>query len=125
MFDEAFPFFLMCGMSYEEFWYGAPFLASMYRVAHRLRMEQTNQQLWLQGLYIQNAVSVAINNAFNKKKLNYIKEPVPLFKPSEEEQKAKKEETRRKLVERLNAWKDAFDRSKGNGNGERNAKHKT
>ena len=101
-------------MSYDEFWYGDPFRAVAYRAAHRLRIEQSNQQLWLQGLYVHNAVAVAINNAFSKTKLKYISEPIKLFKPTEEEQQAKIEETRRKLVEKLNAFKDAFDKAKGN-----------
>lgn len=105
--------YLLYGMSYDEFWYGDPFRAVAYREAHRLRIEQANQQLWLQGLYVHNAVAVAINNAFNKKKEKYIAEPVQLFPPSEEEKQAKAEENRRKLVEKLNAWKDAFDKSKG------------
>ena len=100
-------------MTYYEFWYGDPFRVVAYRAAHKLRIEQSNQQLWLQGLYVHNAVAVAINNAFNKQKQKYVAEPMQLFKPSEEEQKAKAEETRRKLVERLNAFKDAFDKAKG------------
>ena len=105
---------MVYGMTYDEFWYAEPWRAVSYRKAHRLRMEQTNQQLWIAGLYNYNAVSVALNNAFSKQKLKYIKEPIQLFKPTEEEQKAKAEETRRNLVEKLNAWKDAFEKSKGN-----------
>ena len=105
---------MLCGMSYDEFWYGDPFRAVAYRQAHRLRIEQANQQLWLQGLYVHNAVAVAINNAFSKTKQKYIAEPIKLFEPTEAEKKAKAEETRRKLVEKLNAWKDAFDKAKGN-----------
>ena len=101
-------------MTYDEFWYGDPFRVVAYRRAHRLRIEQNNQQLWLQGLYVHNAVAVAINNAFSKQKQKYIEKPIELFEPSEEEKKARAEETRRKLVEKLNAWKDAFDKSKGN-----------
>ena len=106
--------YMVYGMSYNEFWYGKPELATAYRKLHRLQAEQTNQQLWLQGLYIQNAVAVAINNAFSKQKLKYIKEPIQLYPPTEDEKQAKAEETRRKLVEKLNAWKDAFEKSKGN-----------
>ena len=104
---------MVYGMTYDEFWYGDPFRAVAYRKAHRLRIEQTNQQLWLQGLYVHNAVAVAVNNAFSKQKQKYISKPVKLFEPTEDEQKAKVEETRRKLVEKLNAWKDQFDRAKG------------
>ena len=101
-------------MTYDEFWYAEPWRAVSYRKAHRIRTEQMNQQLWMAGLYNHNAVSVAINNAFSKQKQKYVSEPIPLFKPTEEEQQAKIEETRRKLVEKLNAFKDAFDKAKGN-----------
>ena len=104
---------MLCGMSYDEFWYGDPFRAVAYRRTHRLRIEQANQQLWMQGLYVHNAVAVAINNAFSKQKQKYIAEPIKLFEPTEEEKQAKIEETRRKLVEKLNAFKDAFDKAKG------------
>lgn len=105
---------MVYGMTYDEFWYAEPWRAVSYRKAHRLRAEQTNQQLWMAGLYNHNAVSVAINNAFSKQKLKYIKEPIQLYPPTEDEKQAKAEETRRKLVEKLNAWKDAFEKSKGN-----------
>ena len=105
---------MVYGMTYDEFWYAEPWRAVSYRKAHRLRTEQMNQQLLMAGLYNHNAVSVSINNAFSKQKLKYIKEPIQLFQPTEDEQKAKAEETRRNLVEKLNAWKDAFEKSKGN-----------
>lgn len=104
---------MLYGMSYDEFWYGKPELATAYRKLHRLRTEQTNQQLWLQGLYVQNAVAVAINNAFSKQKQKYIAEPVRLFPMTEDEKEIKAAETRQKLIAKLNAWKDAFNKSKG------------
>ncbi len=106
--------YMVFGMTYDEFWYSDPYRAVAYRKAHRTRIEQTNQQLWLAGLYNYNAVYVAINNAFNKQKQKYIKEPLQLFPPTEDERKAKIEANNRKLIERLNAWKDAFDKAKGN-----------
>ena len=46
--------------------------------------------------------------------LNQVQEEENLFDVVEEEPEAKAEETRRNLVEKLNAWKDAFEKSKGN-----------
>lgn len=97
-------------MTYEQFWAGDPYIAVLYRRAHELQIEQENQKLWLQGLYFHNAVSVALNNAFSKQKQKYINKPIELFEPSEDEKQRKIAETRRKLVERLNAFKDDFDR---------------
>ncbi len=97
-------------MTYEQFWIGDPFLVVPYRKVHELRIEQRNQELWLQGLYIYNAVSVAINNAFSKQKEKYINKPLQLFPPSEDERKAQIEENNRRLVARLNAFKDEFEK---------------
>lgn len=97
-------------MSRDEYWYGDPWLCVPYREAHRLRIQQRNEELWLQGLYVHNAVSVAINNAFSKNKLKYIKSPLEILKPTEEEEQEKAEQIRKKLVERLNAFKDEWER---------------
>ncbi len=102
---------MLYGMTYDEFWHGKPNLVIFYRKKHRLEIEQKNQELWLQGLYFNNAVSVALNNAFSKKKSQYIEKPIRLFPETEDEKKAKAEETKRKLVAKLNAWKDAFDKA--------------
>lgn len=98
-------------MTYEQFWYGPPKLCETYRKLNRLRIEQRNQELWLQGLYNYDALAVALNNSFSKKKEKYVTEPFKLFAPSEEEKQREIEETRRKLIERLNAWKEDFERS--------------
>lgn len=101
---------MMCGMTYEQFWYGDPCLVIPFRKVHELQVEQRNQELWLQGLYFYNAVSVAINNAFSKQKQKYINKPLQLSPPSEEERKAQIAENNRKLVARLNAFKDEFEK---------------
>ena len=97
-------------MTCDQFWLDDPFLAVAYRRAYELRIEAENQRAWLQGLYNYNAMSIAINNAFSNKKQKYINKPIRLFPPTEDEKKAQIEETRRKLVERLNAFKDEFER---------------
>ena len=94
-------------MTNEEFWYEEPRLAKAYREAQKLRNDQINQQLWLQGLYNYDALSVVISNAFGgkgAKKLKYMTEPVELHP-----HKDTPEEIRQKLVKELDAWKEAFD----------------
>ena len=97
-------------MTYEQFWLGDPWLCAPYREAHRLYIQQRNEELWLQGLYVHNAFGVAINNAFSKNKLKYIQKPLDILKPTEDEEKKRIEQTRKKLVERLNAFKDEWER---------------
>ena len=55
-FYEVFPYYLSIGMTYEQFWDGDPYLAKYYRQANELRIERKNQELWLQGLYVYEAM---------------------------------------------------------------------
>lgn len=98
------------GMSYEEFWHGKPILAKFYRQKHLLEIEQRNQELWMQGLYIFDAVAVAINNCFSKHKMKYMNEPIRITPKTEDELRAEKEEIRKKFVERLNQFAKDFNK---------------
>ena len=100
-------------MTAEQFWSGDPYLAVSYRKLHKLRIQQQNEILWLQGLYNLDALSVALNNSFSKRKAKYIEQPFQIFPKTEDEKKREIEETRKKLVERLDAWKKAFDKQNG------------
>lgn len=68
-FYEAFPYYLAIGMTPEQYWDGDPELAKYYRKAEEIRNEKRNQELWLQGMYIYEALCDAspIFHAFAKK----------------------------------------------------------
>ena len=51
-------------MSYEQFWNDDPMLAKYYRDAEKLRSERKNNDAWLQGMYIYDAVSTVIYNVW-------------------------------------------------------------
>lgn len=94
-------------MTADEFWFGEPYLAELYREAQKLRDERKSQELWLQGLYIYDAISVVISNAFGGKgqrKQQYIDKPIELH-PKQQTP----EEARQIIVNQLNAWKEAWD----------------
>lgn len=55
-FYEVFPYYLSIGMTYEQFWEGDPILAKCYREADEIKAERKNQELWLQGMYIYEAL---------------------------------------------------------------------
>lgn len=55
-FDEAFPHYLVMGMTYEQFWEQDCTLVIPYRKAYQLRMEHENYYAWLQGMYIYEAL---------------------------------------------------------------------
>lgn len=69
-------------MSVKEFWEDDPELFWAYRFSYiqKIKQEQeiNNINMWLQGAYIYEAVSVALSNAFSKTKSTYAKEPYNL-----------------------------------------------
>lgn len=112
-------------MTYEQFWYKDPHLVKDYAKAEELRTRRKNQELWLQGYYVYNAIGAfaEILPAFPKKgaKINpYLEEPVSL---TEEEARQRQEEQRRKraesIKERMIARSLAINAKRGEAN-ERN-----
>ena len=76
--EECCSFYLAIGMSYAEYWEGDPALARYYRKAYQIKQEEINNNAWLQGLYIYDAVSTAMHNALRDKKTRireYAKQP--------------------------------------------------
>jgi hypothetical protein len=59
IFTDVFPYYLHMGMTYEEFWCGPPSLVRAYRKAYDMRRHQRNEELWLQGRYIFEALRCA------------------------------------------------------------------
>ena len=66
------------GMSYEQFWYGDPCMAKAYRDADKLRRKRKNEELWLSGVYMAEAISATVGNMFSKSKYEYPSEPKPI-----------------------------------------------
>ena len=114
IFEECFPFYLAIGMSYAEYWEGDPKLTQYYRKAYQIKQEEINNNAWLQGMYIYDAVSTALHNAlrgFGKNKppaKDYAK------KPYEFKNKVKTEAEKAREVqieqEKAAAWMENFVR---------------
>lgn len=68
-FHIEFPKYLAMGMTPREFWDDDPALARDYRKAQEIKNDETNRKLWLQGVYIYEAISdlAPILQAFAKK----------------------------------------------------------
>lgn len=82
-------------MTEEQYWDGDCTLTRYYRKADDLRTERVNREMWLQGMYIYDAVSrlSPILRSFAKKGTKaepYPNEPYPLNQKSVEEVKEKK-----------------------------------
>ena len=114
IFEECFPFYLALGMSFAEYWEGDPKLAQYYRKAYRIKQDEINNNAWLQGLYIYDAVSTALFNALRgmgKQKppaKDYAKQPYELNnKVKTEAEKAKAVQVEQ---EKAAAWMENFVR---------------
>ena len=92
---------MLYGMTYNQFWFGDPMMAHAYKEKYKLERKQRNEEMWINGMYQLSALSVALNNAFNKRKIEYIKEPFEIFPKTEAEKEAEIREERQKLIDIL------------------------
>ena len=100
----------------EQYWEESPFLAVVYRKAYRLKREAENEQAWLQGLYIYDAVAVCLGNAFSKKgskKLNYLEHPIEIFPLTEQQKKEKEKIEMAKMQKAMEAMAKRQRQKKG------------
>ena len=108
-FYEMFPYYLSIGMTPEQYWDGDCTLVKYYRKAEELRNEKRNQELWLQGMYIYEAICDVspILHAFAKKGAKphpYSSQPYAI---SEKQIKKEREEKERKLAEKGKRFMEA------------------
>jgi hypothetical protein len=101
-------------MSYAEYWEGDSSLTRYYRKAYQIKQEEINNNAWLQGLYIYDAVSTALHNAMRGMGKN--KPPAQKYaqKPYEFNKKEKSEAEKAREVEieqqKAAAWMENFVR---------------
>ena len=100
-------------MSADEYWHGSPELTQAYRKAYRIRKEERNYELWLQGLYFYNALNVALSNILDpKSKAQYVSEPIKIFPPTKEELEEQARKEAIELKKRLDAFAARFNGQK-------------
>lgn len=90
------------GMTYEQYWLGTPMMAKAYREAYMLKRRVQNENMWLQGLYIHNAVEAVVGTALGKQKLKYVPQPFDIFPKTKLEEEQEKERERQRLIAYLN-----------------------
>lgn len=111
-FERLCPYYMLYGMTYEQYWYGDPWAMKSFREAYNLRNRHENEMMWLQGLYFYQAVGTVLSNAFAKKgtpSKKYLNEPLDIFPKSEAEEAAEMEKKQRKLIAGLTAWQKMFE----------------
>lgn len=86
IFEEFCPLYMEMGMSLDEYWNGDVNLVKYYRKKNELERKKKNQEMWMQGLYIQYAISASLNG----KKVQYPSEPLALSEAEAVEQRMAK-----------------------------------
>ena len=89
------------GMTWAQFWLEEPEIAAAYRKAELIRRRRMNEELWLQGIYVAEALSSTVGNMFSKgQKHLYPAEPFPITVEEQQERREREEKAR---MERLKA----------------------
>ena len=104
-FEKLCPIYMSYGMSYDEFWYKSPYRARFYLEAQKRKIKQQDEYMWVQGMYIYEALCKVspVLHAFSKKgtkPLPYSEKPYLRDNDDlqSEEEKRQKEENERLLV---------------------------
>lgn len=101
IFEEAFPIYLAFGMTAEQYWDESPGLVKAYKQADEIRRRRMNEELWLQGIYVAEALNATVGNMFTKGNRNkYPSEPIPL---TEDEQRERQEREQKAKMDRIKA----------------------
>lgn len=97
---------MLWGMSADDYWNGDPKLVLAYQRLHELRIQQRNEEMWLQGIYVYKALESVVGNALSKKgapPIKYFEEPLPILQDESAKRKAEEKAVKR-LEADLNAW---------------------
>ena len=99
-FEEACPYFMAIGMTYDEFCYKTPKLVKYFLKAHEIRQKQDNEKIWLQGYYNYIALCCVspVLHAFAKKGTKPIDYPTQPLSLSKEENEQKEQEARNRRI---------------------------
>lgn len=107
-FERACPTYMLWGMTYEQYWDGDVSAHKMFKRAAKLRRKQTNEDAWLQGAYIYEALCAA-SSLFRGMKPSrpqkFREEPYDIF---EEDRKRREEEAARAKYEAIRDKVAAF-----------------
>ena len=102
--DTMCPYYMLYGMTWDEFWYGSIDRLQAYWQKHQFEVEQKNQEMWLEGLYIRLAVASCLD-----KKNKYPEKPHRITPMTETEKEVENRRKVERMREQLNAFKSRWD----------------
>lgn len=113
IFEKYCPIYMSYGMSYDEYWNGDIYIVKFYRESHKLKLEQQDENNWMIGMYVYEAIidCSPVLHPFSKSKkpLPYADKPFLMDKlnenrKTEEEKEQEKENERLKFIIQMNNW---------------------
>ena len=104
---------MVYGMTYEQYWFGDPWMVRAYAQAYLLKRRVRNEELWLEGVYMVHALQTVIGTAFGKQKVKYLDKPLDIFEKTEAEKEREKRVERQKLINWLDRLKKSADAKQG------------
>lgn len=118
LFEKACPIYMSYGMSYHDFWHGPAFMTTFYKEAHKLRIRQQDENNWMLGMYVYEAIldCAPVLHAFSKKgtkPLPYPEKPYlmdKLVEKTDVEKEQEMENERLKFIVQMNNWFRATER---------------
>lgn len=122
IFEKMCPIYMSYGMSYNDYWFGPAFMTMFYRDANKLRIRQQDENNWMIGMYVYEAIvdCSPILHPFSKKgtkPLPYAEKPYlydKLREKTREEKEREKENERLKAIIHFNNWFDAMQKQFSN-----------
>ena len=94
----------MYGMTWDEFWNESLWRLGVYWQRYQFEIERRNQELWMQGIYIRDAVASCLSN-----KAKYPEKPHRITAMTDAEQAEEKRQKVDKIKEQLNDMKRRWD----------------
>ena len=117
MFYRCLPQYLAMGMSADEFWNCDPRMYKVYRELDRIKTEKENQRLWLEGMYVYQAILLSaprLNSLKPEEPVQYPAKPFDLGLDKKEEPEMTDEEIRKTpQFARVMEWAIAVNKQKG------------
>lgn len=103
VFDRVCPMYMAYGMTWEQFWYGDPWMVRAFQDAYLLQRRVKNEELWLEGLYIYRAFRAVVASAFGGRNEKYITEPLDFLPKTRAEKEQEELEKKQKVINYLNS----------------------
>lgn len=109
-FRKVFPYYLSIGMTEEQYWDKDNQLVIDYRKADELRMTRKNQEMWLQGAYIYDALCRVspILHAFAKKGTKPAPYPNEAYALTEKQAELVQEDKSKKVFDKGKKMMEGF-----------------